>query len=322
MSTLNEVPAPAAVAEPQHVMSGEGATRLAALSQDQLAPETTETAPVEEAPIDPQSERTAPRPEVDTSAIEPLAVSDRYREAAEIYRNDVATLVADTGIPSGEASAFFQMAGGLAAEMQATDEDNAVLTSGQTPGPSMRNPDETHSRLRSRYGDMYGAVCQAALKEYNALPAQAREYLNKPNEYGDRLESHPAVVIALAFRSFSRLSPEAAEKEMGRLRSSKEFVTGDRLVLDKVRALAHVIAGKRETPQATPQTRGRGIVFPTRGSEPSNPSQGSQASAALRKELNQLQAKNSDLFSSDGVKRKRAVARRASIQSQLSGDKS
>lgn len=317
--SIREVSAPGSTAEPEHVMSETGATRLAALTPDQLA------LPVEDAPAaegnddsDPQAERTTPRPEVDASAIEPLVVSDRYREVAETYRTDVARLSAEANIPAGEASAFFQMAGGIAAEMQATDEDNATLSAGQTPGPSMRNTDETHSRLRSRYGDMYPAVVRQAQQEYNALPAQARDYLNKPNEYGDRLENHVAVVIALAFRGFSRLSPEAAEQEMGRLRSSREFVTGDRLTLDKVRALAHVIAGKRETP-ATPQTRGRGIVFPTGGSEPVNPSQGSQAAKALRAELNKLQAKDSDLYSSDGVKRKRAVARRAAIQSQLGG---
>lgn len=132
-------------------------------------------------------------------------------------------------------------------------------------------------------------------------------------------------MISLAFRSFARLSPEAAEKEMGRLRSSESFLTGDKLTLDKVRALAFVIAGKRPEAPSAPQPN-RGIVykkesqaFGTRGGDPAHPGQGTQAAAALRAELNKLQAKDSDLFSSDGQKRKRAIARRQEINAQLEG---
>jgi hypothetical protein len=327
----HEVSAPGSTAAPTHTMSPEGAARLAALAPDQKAIPTEEPhlddVPVEPVAEDPQAERVAPKAEVDLSVIEPLAVSDRYREEAEAYRGDVAAIVADTSIPAGEANAFFQMAGSMAAEMLATDEGDATLSTGQNAGPSMRNPDETHSRLMARYGpSMYGAVCQAAAREYAALPESVRAYLSAPNAHGDRLENHPAVVISLAFRSFTRLSPEAAEQEMGRLRSSEAFLTGDKLTLDKVRALAFVIAGKRPAAPSAPQPN-RGIVYKradygTRGGDPSYPTQGTQAAAALRAELDVL---SKSLYDSKGEmasnpkKRKAAIARRAEIQTQLGG---
>jgi hypothetical protein len=329
----NEVSAPDSVAAPTHVMSEEGAARLAALTQEQLAPPEPKADPVDETvkagldkqePADLQADRTTPRPEVDVSAIEPLAVSDRYREEAEAYREDMAHIVADTGIPASEVNAIFQVAGGMAAEMLAIDESNAMLGQGQNAGPSMRNPDETHSRLLARYGAAgYGAVIQAAAKEYNALPERVRNYLSAPNEHGDRIENHPAAVIALALRGFARLAPEAAEKEMGRLRGSEAFTSGDKLTLDKVRMLAHVIAGKKPEAPRPPQPN-RGIVYKredygTRGGDPAHPGQGTQAAAALRAELKKLQAKDSDLFSSDGPKRKRAIARRQEIHALLEG---
>lgn len=336
MAETNEVAMPGSTASPEHTMSQEGAARLAALSPDQKQipdePQTRIVAPEElddkgepKAPADPQAERTAQRQDVDLEAIEPLAVSDAYREEAEHYRQDVANIVADTDIPAAEANAFYQMAGSMAAEMLATDEGSAILAPGQNAGPSMRNPDETHSRLMTRYGpSMYGAVCQAAAKEYAALPESVRAYLSAPNAHGDRLENHPAVVISLAFRSFTRLSPEAAEQEMGRLRSSEAFVTGDKLTLDKVRALAFVIAGKRPAKPSAPQPN-RGIVFKsadygTRGGDPSHPSQGTDAAKALRAELNAL---SKSLYDSKGElasnpkKRKAAVARRAEINAKL-----
>jgi hypothetical protein len=342
MSETHEVAMPGSTATPEHTMSPEGAARLAALSPDQRQipdePQTRIVDPEElddkgepkvepKAPADPQAERVAPRHEVDADAIEPLAVSDAYREEAEHYRQDVANIVADTNIPAAEANAFYQMAGSMAAEMLSTDESNAILLPGQNAGPSMRNPDETHSRLLNRYGpSMYGAVCQAAAKEFAALPESVRAYLSAPNDHGDRLENHPAIVISLAFRSFTRLSPEAAEQEMGRLRSSESFLTGDKLTLDKIRALAFVIAGKRPQAPSAPQPN-RGIVFKradygTRGGDPSYPTQGTQAAAALRAELDAL---SKSLYDSKGEmasnpkKRKAAIARRAEIQTQLGG---
>ena len=101
-------------------------------------------------------------------------------------------------------------------------------------------------------------------------------------------------------------------------------MTGDKLTLDKVRALAFVIAGKKPEPQSAPQPN-RGIVYPkdraygTRGGDPSYPTQGTQAAAALRAELQAIQSPKSDLFSSDGQKRKRATARRQEINAHLEG---
>lgn len=341
------VSAPDSVTAPTHVMSAEGAARLAALSPDQRQIPTEEPQastrildPAElddqgvtgdkqqesEAPTDPQAERVAPRPEVDTSAIEPLAVSDAYRADAEDYRQDAALIAREHNIPAGEMGALYQFIGTAAAAELANASESATSYQGQVPGPNLADPDACRQTLRTKYGAMADTLMEAARREFHALPQDVQAWLEHHGGDNRKLANHPALIEALGLRPFARLTPDAARAELDRIRQSTDWIQGNPLAVAKVKMLGFVIAGKRPAAPRAPQPN-RGIVyrketpFGTRGGDAVHPGQGTQAAAALRAELATLQAKGSDLFSSDGPKRKRAIARRQEIHAQLEGSR-
>jgi hypothetical protein len=235
-------------------------------------------------------------------------------------REDVARVVADhPGIDASEASALYQFAGHMAAELVAADEDGGLLTTGQYAGPSLRNPEETQARLLQRYGPTAcSAIRAAAAKEFNSLPEAVRDWIDAPNEHGDRLGNHIGVVVALALRQYARLSPEAARKEIDAIKAEPGYWRGDRLAIDKVRLLASIAArpSGRTQSAASPQPRALG----TRGGDDVHVGPTHQTRDELRRELAALNQLGSDLHSSDGQRRKRAVARRQDIVKQLRGN--
>jgi hypothetical protein len=165
---------------------------------------------------------------------------------------------------------------------------------------------------------MTDAVIQAAAREFNALPESVQNWIDAPDEFGARLGNNEDVVIALALRPFARLSPEAASRELERIRSGPAYAKGDPIAVAKARMLNLVIAGKStepKAPTAPPQPR----AFGTRGGDDVQARVGAKSAAELRAELKALQDPKSELFSSDGPKRKRAIARRQEIQAQLGG---
>jgi hypothetical protein len=329
-------PPESVVAAPTHTMSETGSARLAALSPaereggtvEDLRPpveKVDEVAPAEETPpSDPQSERVTPRPEVDASGIPPLAVSDRYRADAEGYRADAALIAREHNIPVGEVSAIYEFVGSAVAAELATAASDAT-SFGQVPGADLANPDACRQVLRTKYGDMANALMDTAAREFASLPADVRAWIDHDHGDGRKLGNSPALVEGLALRPFARLSHEAAQAELNRIRNSKEYTAGDRLAVSKARMLSIVLS--RPAAASAPQPGTRGIVYPKPGNtwgsrDAALPTQGTDAAKALRAELTALSKSLYDQkgeLSRNPEKRKRAVARRAEIQTQLGG---
>jgi|RhiMetdeSRZDD1v2_1073273.scaffolds.fasta_scaffold185095_2 hypothetical protein len=131
-----------------------------------------------------------------------------------------------------------------------------------------------------------------------------------------RLGHSPNVVVGLALRAYAQMTPERARAELVQRRSAETYGQGGALEKDFLHILNIIAArGQGAQPQApTPQTK----IWGTR-SEDAPPTQGTAVSQALRAELARLNAPGSDLWSSDAVRRKRAVARRQELQQQLGG---
>jgi hypothetical protein len=335
--TVREVGMPDA-APPQHTMSPEGAARLAALTPEQLQPPqkaadepkvvkdadgnvaNLENGTYEPAPKpDGQAERTTPAPEVDVSIIPELAVSAPYQEAAQLYREDVAAIAAEYPALKSEAAALFEYIGTAAAAELAKASSDGAAQQGQTIGPDLRNPDQCRQVLRMKYGEsMANTLMDQAAKEFARLPESVRRWIDADVDgTGNRIGNHPALVEGLALRAFARLSPEAAQRDLDQIRASKGYQAGDKLSVAKARMLQIVISRAQGSQPSAPAPRGK--AFGTRGDDVAA-GQGSQAAAALRAELKAMSDTKSDLFSSDGAKRKRAVARRQEIVSQLGGN--
>jgi len=125
--------------------------------------------------------------------------------------------------------------------------------------------------------------------------------------------NNPNVVVGLALRAYAQMSPERARAELVQIRSGKDYGTKtDPLERDKLHLLG-IIAARGQQPE-TPQSKAYGTT-----GQDAPPTQGTAASKALREELARLNAPGSDLWSSDAVRRKRAVARRQELQQQLGG---
>ncbi len=216
---------------------------------------------------------------------------------------------------------LLQFAGSAAAADYATSETDAVLDQGQQPGPSMRSNDETRQRIMTKFGSLGEAVIRAAAREFNALPESVRNWIDAPDEYGARLGNNENVVLALALRPFARLSPDAARAELERIRSGAAYAGGAPVAVAKARMLSLVIASAQPqapTAQPTPERR----AFGTRGGDPAFPTGGTQAAAALRKELDGLSRGLMDPkheFASNPKKRRAAIQRRQDINTQLAG---
>ena len=59
----------------------------------------------------------------------------------------------------------------------AREEQGSTLYNGQVSGPNLANADECRHRLMIAFGDMAGAIMNAAKIEYDKLPAKVRRGL-------------------------------------------------------------------------------------------------------------------------------------------------
>ncbi len=345
----HEVSAPESASNPTHAMSPAGQARLAALEANVVTKpdelnvsagtptevtdadggkanleDGTFTPPARPDPEQPKPERTiSPEP---LEAIQPLAVSDKYREVAEAYREDLAAIAHDhPSLAPSELNHMYQFAGAAAAAEFANDEANAELSTGQTAGASLRNPDETRNRIMTRYGQTAGsAIIAACAKEFASLPTSVKKWLDAPDEYGNRLGNNPQVVVALALRQYARLSPEAAAKEMGQLRVSAAYQSGDKLAISKMHMLTLVAAGSPQQQERDRYREGGRTPkqFGTMSTEDAPARVGHQTAEQMRAEMRKLSL---DLVDTRGdlaknpKRRAAALQRRAQLMAQLGG---
>jgi hypothetical protein len=71
------------------------------------------------------------------------------------------------------------------------------------------------------------------------LPEGVQAWLDHTTEDGQVPGNHPAVLVMLSLWNggYSKLTPEAAAKELAQHRASKSYIEGNRMTLDKVRLL-------------------------------------------------------------------------------------
>ena len=107
--------------------------------------------------------------------------------------------------------------------------------------------------LKMRYGAAADGIVRDAQAAVKRLGVNVARYLDETSA-----GNAPGVLIALAefHRGSTRLSPEAAQKELTKLRSSKEFWAGERYAVDRARLLANIAARgtSREMAMPTKQT--------------------------------------------------------------------
>jgi hypothetical protein len=172
-----------------------------------------------------------------------IPVSARHREVVDAYTEDATDIAREAGIPMSEMSLIYNHVMSGVVDMVARDE-GAGLAQGQIPGPNLNNRDECESRLRRQYGSMTESVVKQAAEGFARLPKSVQKYLDTPMEDGSLLTNHPAVVTGLWLwhSGYSRLSPEAAGKELATLRQSKAYMQKDGLTLAKTQMLASIVA--------------------------------------------------------------------------------
>lgn len=187
-------------------------------------------------------------------------VSAQYSETAGEYAKDGEAIALAAGIPIPEMQTVFNFISDLAIEAVSRDEQ-AALMPGQFPGPDLANRQACETTIHRRYGNMASEIIRQAQEAYRNLPKDVQRWLDHDSGDGRVLTNHPAVIAGLAlWRSgYSKLTPEAAEKELKVLRSSKTYLQGDNLTKDKIRMLGYIAARGKSGDANIPFTK------PTKG---------------------------------------------------------
>ena len=121
-------------------------------------------------------------------------------------------------------------------EANALFEYVAVLASTQLEGLNTADERQVMTHLHHLYGHTAAdAMVTAARKTFATLRKDVQAWLAAPDILGQRLTNSPAVISLLALygSGYSRLSPEAAAKELETLRKGKGYLAGDALTRDK-----------------------------------------------------------------------------------------
>lgn len=179
------------------------------------------------------------------------AISEKYQGAADAYLTDVQSIAKDMGMPAGEMEPLFHFIAGRAVEDIERDA-HAGLAPGQVPGPDLSNRQACETYLHRRYGTSASAVIAAAQAAFGKLPKDVQAWLDHDPGTGERLTNSPSVIAGLAFfgGGYTKLSKEAAAKELKTIRESKAFQAGDKLSVDKATLLLLIVnrgAAKQDT---------------------------------------------------------------------------
>jgi hypothetical protein len=156
--------------------------------------------------------------------IEVKNVSAEHRAEAEQFAADMGAIAADVGIPAEEAQTLYDYAVDLG------------LTS--TQGLNLNNQEECLQSLHTQYGpNVSAAIVRDAQAAVRRLGQNVAAYLNVTG-----LGNAPSVLLTLAefHRGTTKLSKDAAMRELTKLRGSKEFQSGQRYAVDRGRLLSAI----------------------------------------------------------------------------------
>jgi hypothetical protein len=183
---------------------------------------------------DEQKPEVKPEPGPQTKPAEPDApveikvenVSAEHRAEAEQFAADVGAMAADLGVPAEEAQAIFDCA---------VD----ISLSNQQAGLDLQNVSACRAALEHRYGANSEGIVRDAQAAVKRLGPDVAAYLDHTGAGND-----PGVLLTLAeyYRGTTRLSPEAAAKELVRVRADKNFWNGDKYLVDRARLLGTIAA--------------------------------------------------------------------------------
>jgi hypothetical protein len=185
----------------------------------------------------------APEPSEPADTIAPVqGISDKYHAAADAYLGDVQAIAKDMNVPASEAEVLFHFIAGRTVE-DIEHDAHASLRPGEVAGPDLSNRQACETYLHRRYGTTAPAVIAAARKAFAALPADVQAYLDHDDGTGQLLTNSPSVIAGLAFfgGGYTKLSKEAASKELAQIRESKSFRQGDKLAIDKAHLLSLIV---------------------------------------------------------------------------------
>ena len=218
-------------------------------------------------------------------AVPPMLTADQI-PIAEGYTHDMSEIAAEMNMPVEEAQTLLDFViGGATQEIE---------------GLNTASREECETVLHSRYGANAEAIILGAQEGFKKLPPGVQAWLDQPNAFGERLGNNPSVLVMLSLWNggYSKLSREAAARELAQHRATKEYLAGDRFKLDKVRLLTMIA------------TRGQSeeMAIPAKVA-PAAKSSVEQEIAAIRK--------NPDYLSMDAKKRKPLVERMGALQGQL-----
>ncbi len=184
---------------------------------------------------------------------------ERHEENAPVALT-VPPLLTATQIPIAEG--YTQDMGEIAAEMNMPAEEAQTLLDfvigGATEtleGLNTANTEEVITHLHNVYGETAAeTIITGAQAGYKKLPPSVQAWLDQPNEFGERLSNHPAVLSMLSLWNggYSKLTPEAAARELAQHRATKEYQAGDRFKLDKVRLLTMIATRGQSEEMAMP----------------------------------------------------------------------
>jgi len=165
------------------------------------------------------------------------------------------------------------------------------------------------STLQTRYGLEESAKLIAdAQIQANAFGPDMKAYLAATGA-----GNSPAVILLLAMqkRGELRYMPEQAAAKVKELRSSGKF---SKLNIDMSRVLTRLAQPAKSAQQLA--------AYNTSGGDDVMVGMSHMTAAEARRELDALDAKDSDLFNSDGPRRAKAIKKRQALQQQIAGGKS
>jgi hypothetical protein len=235
--------------------------------------------------IEPESEKPAPGGPPVALAVPPLLTASQ-QPIVESYTASMGEIAAEIGMPAEEAQTLLDFVIGGATQT--------------LDGLDTSNKEEVITHMHSIYGEATDGIIAGAQARFKKLPEGVQMWLDRTTEDGQCLANHPSVLVMLSLWNggYSKLTPEAAAKELAQHRATKEYLAGDRLKLEKVRLLTMIA------------TRGQD------GAEMPMPAKAAPAAkSAVQKEIDAIR-KNPDYIGLDSRKRAPLVARMGRLMSQ------
>ena len=256
--------------------------------------------------IVPESNKPAPGGPPVALAVPPLLTASQLPQA-EGYTQDMGEIAAEMGMPAEEAQTLLDFViGGATQTLEGLNTENKA---------------EVIAHMHSIYGATNAdAIIAGAKAGFAKLPAGVQAWLDQTTDDGQCLGNHPSVLVMLSLWNggYSKLTPEAAARELAQHRATKEYLAGDRFKLEKVRLLTMIATRGQSDEMEMPSPRG-GTPAP-KGTKPTHERLGApQANQqTVQAEIAKIRA-DKNYTSMDSKLRKPLVERMAALQAQLHG---